>query len=112
MREGSVHRDDTRVSHSKRVRSNPERGEIMKKFPLHQPLIEDENVWKLHRLKRLTGRPMTKFLNEILNSYFNGLGIRLSGEKVEGLAVELRVCEWPVCGRFQDSELGPLEKSR
>jgi len=42
----------------------------MKTYSLYQPRITDENVRRLYELKRRTGRPMTRLLNAIIDSFF------------------------------------------
>ena len=36
---------------------------------LYQPFVEAENVRRLYRLKLLTGRPMTRLINEAIEFY-------------------------------------------
>jgi hypothetical protein len=37
---------------------------------MYQPVMSEENVRRLYRLKLKKGRPMTKLINQILNEYF------------------------------------------
>jgi hypothetical protein len=42
------------------------RGEL----PMYQPLITDENIQRLYRMKLKEKRPMTKLINQILDDFF------------------------------------------
>jgi hypothetical protein len=37
---------------------------------VYQPLITDENIQKLYRMKLREKRPMTRLINQILDDYF------------------------------------------
>ncbi len=38
---------------------------------MYQPLITDENIQRLYRLKLKEKRPMTKLINQILDAFFS-----------------------------------------
>ena len=38
---------------------------------MYQPLITDENIQRLYRMKLREKRPMTKLINQILDSFFS-----------------------------------------
>ena len=38
---------------------------------MYQPLITDENIQRLYRMKLKEKRPMTKLINQILDSFFS-----------------------------------------
>lgn len=38
---------------------------------MYQPLITDENIQRLYRMKLKEKRPMTKLINQILNDFFS-----------------------------------------
>lgn len=58
----------------------------MKKYPLYQPRMSDENVRRIYELKERTGRPMTEILNEIIECSF----AFLSSEEFQILTVDSR----------------------
>jgi hypothetical protein len=39
--------------------------------PMYQPLITDENIQRLYRMKLKERRPMTKLINQILDDFFS-----------------------------------------
>lgn len=41
----------------------------MTRSKLYQPFVEEENVRRLYRLKLLTGKPMTRLINEAVQYY-------------------------------------------
>jgi hypothetical protein len=60
----------------KHVKPPPKKG---KTFPntlredphMYQPVISDENIQRLYRMKLKEKRPMTKLINQILNDFFS-----------------------------------------
>ena len=38
---------------------------------MYQPLITDENIQRLYRMKLKEKRPMTKLINQILDAFFS-----------------------------------------
>ena len=38
---------------------------------MYQPVITDENIQRLYRMKLKERRPMTKLINQILDSFFS-----------------------------------------
>ena len=50
---------------------------------MYQPLITDENVQRLYRMKLKEKRPMTKLINQILDDFFQTYGQHNSDERRE-----------------------------
>jgi len=41
-----------------------------RRIPMYQPMISDENIGRLYRMKLQEKRPMTKLINQILDDFF------------------------------------------
>ncbi len=52
-------------------------------LPMYQPMISDENIGKLYRMKLKEKRPMTKLINQILEDFFQIYDQHNPGERRE-----------------------------
>ena len=62
---------------------------------MYQPLITDENIQRLYRMKLREKRPMTRLINQILGDFFQTYEHQKSDERREPTWIQLDQTDSP-----------------